>query len=209
MANLTTYLRRSPGARQPFAVIPMAPHVDQRDPINGKDKAFFGQQWINETNASVWCLINETTNSWVNLTATSGGAGAFTTLTSSGQTTINTSGAATNTIGNANAASLTTITGGNASMVAAQGGLVFSGPSISVAGPGDTTFNSGCNVIIAGASNYLQINTVKYLVGAGAPGAPLADAIGNLYINTAATTDSDRIYIATAVGTWTNLVAAA
>jgi hypothetical protein len=50
---------------------------------------------------------------------------------------------------------------------------------------------------------------VYIYTGAGAPGNGLAVNVGDLYINTTAASAVTRMYIATAVGTWTNITAAA
>jgi len=60
------------------------------------------------------------------------------------------------------------------------------------------------------ASNPFQIaGPVFVYTGAGAPAGGSAVHVGDLYINTTAATAATRMYIATAVGTWTNITCAA
>jgi hypothetical protein len=71
---------------------------------------------------------------------------------------------------------------------------------------------------VGGAATFSSVTTTSTLnlpgpvfirSGAGVPAGALALHIGDLYINTTAATAATRIYIATAVGVWTNLTAAA
>lgn len=68
--------------------------------------------------------------------------------------------------------------------------------------------------IVASAGNLLGVQLhlagpIQIKTGAGAPAGGLAIEVGDVYINTTASTISTRIYIATAPGTWTNIVCAA
>lgn len=53
------------------------------------------------------------------------------------------------------------------------------------------------------------VGPVQLLTGAGAPASGLAVNVGDLYVNTTATTSTTRLYVATAAGTWTYFTAAA
>ena len=80
---------------------------------------------------------------------------------------------------------------------------------------GGTSFTGQVDI----STGNLQFNTaatgidlpgpVTIRSGAGAPAGGLAVNIGDVYINTTAATAATRIYVATAVGVWTNLTAAA
>jgi len=72
-----------------------------------------------------------------------------------------------------------------------------------------TTINSGTGGIQLVAPLVRLNALVNIYVGAGAPGAPLALEAGDMYIRTNPTGPTERLYIATGVGTWTNVTCAA
>jgi len=72
-----------------------------------------------------------------------------------------------------------------------------------------TTIQGGTGGITLTAPFVALPGPVYIYTGAGAPGNPLALHIGDLYINTTAATLATRMYIATGVGAWTNIVCAA
>jgi hypothetical protein len=80
MANLTTRRNQSPALRQAFAYIPPLAYVDVRDPINGRDVATYGQQWINSASGTTFWYINEVTKTWSQGLTSTGTAGDFATL---------------------------------------------------------------------------------------------------------------------------------
>lgn len=71
------------------------------------------------------------------------------------------------------------------------------------AGSGGIALNAPFVELTAGA------NPVYIYTGAGAPSGGLALHVGDMYINTTAASATTRLYIATAVGTWTNVTCAA
>jgi len=68
---------------------------------------------------------------------------------------------------------------------------------------------TGSVTIAAAGSGVILPGPVQVISGAGAPATGLALHIGDLYINTTAASATTRLYIATAVGTWTNVTCAA
>lgn len=92
------------------------------------------------------------------------------------------------------------------------------GSSLLLQTPDDTfvSADKGLEVptgIQVGATNATQslslAGNIAVLTGAGAPDAAAAVSIGDIYINTTAASAVTRLYIATAVGTWTNITCAA
>lgn len=79
----------------------------------------------------------------------------------------------------------------------------------SLANASSTVLQAGTAGITLTAPFVALPGPVYMYTGAGAPGAPLALHIGDTYIRTDAGGAAERMYIATGVGTWTNLVAAA
>lgn len=74
---------------------------------------------------------------------------------------------------------------------------------------GNLTASNG-NVVISTAATFLQLpGPVKFMSGAGVPGNGLAAEAGDMYINTTPTGATDRLFIATAASTWTNVTCAA
>lgn len=74
---------------------------------------------------------------------------------------------------------------------------------------GDVTLGNGdLNINTPGQGINLP-GPVQIITGAGAPAGALALAVGDIYINTAGSGVADRMYVATAVGAWTNFVTAA
>ena len=76
----------------------------------------------------------------------------------------------------------------------------------------DIVCTSGSIVAAAGDVNCVALNLggpIQVITGAGTPAGGLALHVGDLYINRTAATITTRLFIATAVGTWTNVVCAA
>lgn len=208
-----------------------SPVVAKRAPTANDTGYAIGQEWVYSATNQVYFLSAVVAGSatWVNV---SGGSGSFTSLTVTGPTTltgatnINTSGAAVtnigvggtgavhigNVTGNTNiAAGNFTVTSGNVSVPA---GSLSSGLSITAGNAltvtyGDATITNG-NLILSAAATYISLPGPVFIYsGAGAPSNGLALHIGDMYINTTAASAVTRLYIATAVGTWTNVTCAA
>ncbi len=79
----------------------------------------------------------------------------------------------------------------------------------STTGAAATTIQGGSDGIFLNASFVELPGPVYLLTGAGVPSGTLALHIGDLYINTTAASATTRMYIATAIGTWTNFTCAA
>jgi hypothetical protein len=74
---------------------------------------------------------------------------------------------------------------------------------------GALTMTNG-NIVVSNAGTYLALpGDARLLSGTGAPAGGLANAIGSMYINLTAASAVTRLYIATAVGAWTNVTCAA
>lgn len=136
-----------------------------------------------------------------------GGTGAQTVNLATGGTgakTVNiATGAAANvtTIGTTTAASSVTINTPTGTPVVAANGLT--------ATVGDITATNG-NVVLSTAATYVQLpGPIKIMSGAGVPSNGLAAAAGDLYIRTDPTGATERIYVATGAGAWTNVTCAA
>ena len=111
-------------------------------------------------------------------------------------------GAAANvtTIGTTTAASTVTLNTPTGTQVIAANGLV--------ATVGNITATNG-NVVLSTAATYVQLpGPIKIMSGAGAPGAGLAAEAGDLYIRTDPGSATERIYVATGAGAWTNVTCA-
>jgi hypothetical protein len=80
------------------------------------------------------------------------------------------------------------------------GGILLTG-AVGVTN-GDVTLNSA-------GSAFTLPGPVNIISGAGAPANGLALHVGDFYINTTAASAATRVYVATGVGAWTNLTAAA
>lgn len=182
------------GLTQALQQVFPTPIVAKRAPTTN-DKAPIGQLWVQPVNTSgsavnsAWILTSIISNS-ANWESVSGGAGSFTTVTSSGNIT-STAGNISATIGSVSA-----------------GSTIAAGTGLSTAA-GNITASDG-NVVISTAGTFLQLpGPVNINSGAGAPAGALALHIGDMYINTTAASATTRIYVATAVGTWTNVTCAA
>lgn len=91
------------------------------------------------------------------------------------------------------------------------------GTALSVSGA-TTAISATAGDITIGAGD-LNINTpgqginlpgpIQIITGAGVPANPLALQAGDMYINTTPTGATDRIFVATGVGAWTNVTCAA
>jgi len=87
-------------------------------------------------------------------------------------------------------------------------GLTVSGGGATITA-GDATLSNG-NLVLSTAATYISLPGPVFISsGAGAPAGALALHIGDTYIRTDATGATERMYIATAVGAWTNVTCAA
>ena len=202
----------------PLPYLAPAPIPSKRAP-NVSDKAQIGQLWINTVTNNAYLLVGIANNqaNWALLEA-GGGAGAFASITATtgpniltGTTSINTTGAAATTIGTGgtgavnigNATGNTSVTGSLSTTT-----TITAGTGLTVTA-GNVTLTNG-NLVLSAAATQLRLpGPVYVMTGAGAPAAGLALHIGDLYINTAAASATTRLYIATAVGAWTNVTTAA
>lgn len=188
------------------------------NPINGL--------WV-LTNPGVWTPL-ETSGGIGNFTSltVSPGLTTLSALTQTGTANINTSGSGVTSIGVGgtgavnigNATGNTTISAGNLSVtsgnISAPAGSISSGLGITAGNgltvtSGNATLTNG-NLVLSTAATYISLPGPVFIYsGAGAPAGGLALHIGDLYINTSAASATTRMYIATAVGTWTNFTTAA
>ncbi len=131
----------------------------------------------------------------------SGGGAAVT-----GTTTINTAGAAATSIGTGATGAVNI---GNATgNIAITGTTTIATGDLNVTG-GDVTISNGSLGITAAGEILSLPGPVFIYTGAGAPANPAALHVGDLYIRTDAGGATERMYIATGVGTWTNITCAA
>ena len=127
-----------------------------------------------------------------------GAIGATTTVTG-GTGLVATTGGVTATAGNIVA------TAGNISTTA---GSITSATTLT-ATLGNITATNG-NLILTAAASYVSLPGLVFIrSGAGAPANGLALHIGDMYIRTDAGGATERIYVATGVGAWTNVTCAA
>lgn len=184
---------------QPLSGIFPAPIVANRAPLS-TDKAQVGSVWIYKALNQAWILTSVVNNSasWVSV---SGAAGTFSTLAVSGNSTLGSSTGSAVVLGNAGAGTTVAFSTPVGTPVTSANGYT--------ATAGNITAANG-NVVISTAATYLQLpGPVKIMSGAGVPAGALATAIGDMYINTTAASATTRLYIATAVGTFTNVTCAA
>jgi hypothetical protein len=176
--------------------------------------------FIGSNQAYVLTSVINKVATWVQIAA--GGTGTFSSLTVTpgpisltGTTSINTSGAAVTTIGTGgtgavnigNATGNTAVTGSLATTTSISAGTFVNAATTVTAVAGNITAING-NVVINTAGKFLQLPGANVYAGAGAPAGGLATEIGDMYINTTAASATTRLYIATAVGTWTNVTCA-
>lgn len=83
MANLATRRNQSPALTQAFAYLKPLTYNDVRDPINGKDVATLGQDWVNKSTSEIFFYVNEVTKTWSMGLSPSGIAGSFASITAS------------------------------------------------------------------------------------------------------------------------------
>lgn len=152
-------------------------------------------------------------------TINTGGTGALLLGNATGNTTVTGSLTATSLV------STTTVTAGtgmtsttgnitaSAGNLAATLGSVSAGTSVTagtsmVANLGNITAVNG-NFVLSTAATFFQLpGPVIFRSGAGAPANGLALNIGDTYIRTDAGGATERMYIATGVGAWTNVTCA-
>lgn len=198
--------------QSPLTKIFPPPIVSSRSPLTS-DKYFIGQIWINSSTNAVYVETSIVNNlaTWKQVT-TSGGAGTFASLTVTpgpvsltGTTNINTTGAAVTTLGTGGTGAVNI---GNATGNTAVTGTFTTSAGITVT-TGGVTVSAG-NVVLSNPGNFVSLpGPVDILSGAGAPAGALALHIGDMYINTTAASATTRLYIATAIGTFTNITCAA
>jgi len=183
-----------------------------------------GQIWVYRGN-SIYILENVAAGiaTWINV---SGGSGTFSSLTVTpgpstltGAFTVNSAGnpvniatdsvASTTTIGNATGASSVVINGGTGAMSFGANAIAHTTTVGSTTGAASTVIQGGTAGITLTAPFVALPGPVYIYSGAGVPAGALALHIGDLYINTTAASATTRMYIATAVGTFTNITCAA
>lgn len=174
-----------------------------------------GRQTLNMMNGGTAGLVNIGTGVADNIinigVSTGGGTGTTTMRSGSGGVIIYPEDTGPVTVG------LNTSTGTFSFGISDAGQIVNVGT-----GAGANTVNigttaAGASTIIAGGNAGIFMNapfvrlpnSIHVYTGAGAPGAGLALQAGDFYINSTPTMATDRVFVATGVGTWTNLVAAA
>lgn len=228
------YLNVSYGLSQALLNVFPSPIVAQRAP-GANDKAQIGTLWIDQPANSAYVLTSIANNA-SNWEAISGGAGNFTAInvttgpnTIVGTTRLNVTGGDNTLIGSATNASGNTQILGNIVDLDAFGDISLGGlfaTSIDIGGGstapinigndngitlfGNTTIEGGNLSLTTSPTAYIALpGPVKLMSGAGAPAGGLATEIGDMYINTTAASATTRLYVATAVGTWTNVTCAA
>jgi hypothetical protein len=72
---------------------------------------------------------------------------------------------------------------------------------------GQLAVTTGSISLLTAGTSFALPGPVNIRSGSGAPAGGIAFNVGDLYINTSASTASTRLYIATAVGTWTTFTA--
>jgi len=98
-----------------------------------------------------------------------------------------------------------TATTGN---IVATAGAVNAGTSMT-ATLGNITATNGDVVLSTATKGITLPGPVRIISGAGTPANPLAVHAGDFYLNTSPTGATDRIFVATAAGAWTNVTCAA
>ena len=199
------------GFSQALTSVFPAPILSQRDPTTS-DKKKIGQIWINvsTSNAFIETSIINNSATWQEF----GGGGDFTSLTVNGlslltgTTEINTTGGATTTIGTGGTGAVDI--GNTTGNTAVTGSMTVSGNITSTTGEIEAMAGN----IVASTGNLVGLQLqlaggITVQTGAGVPSSALALAIGDMYINTTAASPTTRLYIATAVGTFTNVTCAA
>ena len=226
------------GLTQALINVAAEPIVSTRNP-SANDKAQFGQLWVNKSTGICFVLTRIVANSYTWYAAAqaaasytaAGALSAGTTLTVTGASILTggatigtgltvTAGGATITGASAITGSLLASTSIGAGTSLASGTTITAGSSISAtttitAGTGLTVTAGNCtltngNLVLSTAATYVSLPGPVFIrSGAGDPANGLALHIGDLYIKTNAATAATRIFVATAVGTWTNVTCAA
>lgn len=187
-----------------------APVVSTRNPTTG-DKAPLGQMWVNRSANTVYFLSNIASNSatWSQAASSVGDTTVGGTLTAGTGVVVTTGGATitdgglTVTAGGATVTGNSTITGSLAAST-----TITAGTGLTVTA-GNGTLTNGELVISTATKGITLPGSVRIMTGAGAPANALATAIGCIYIRTDAGAADERVYIATAVNTWTTITCAA
>lgn len=203
------------GFSQPFVNVVQSITSVRNPTVN--DVAVVGTQWINRVGNSAFTLTS-VVNSQATWTSGVNAAAAFavgTALTVGTTAVIGT----TATIGTGLTVSAggATITGNSAvtgSFTASTSITATAGDIIATAGDieataGDIVATAGDISLEGAAASYYLPDGMRITSGAGVPANGLALVIGDIYIRTNPAGAASRIYIATAVGTWTNVTCAA
>ena len=113
------------------------------------------------------------------------------------------------TVGNASGATSVVVNAGTGAASFGANATDHSTNVGSATGVAATTIQGGTAGITMSAPFVALPGPVYIYTGAGAPGNGAALHVGDMYINTTAASAVTRLYIATAVGTWTNVTCAA
>jgi len=154
----------------------------------------------------------------VNIGNTTGNTNVFGTLTTSntldvtaggasitGTTNINITGSAPTTIGTGGTGSV--FIGNSTGNTDITGDLETTGTITSSAG--DIIATLGSVIVVNTAGAFTLPGPASISSGAGVPANGLALHVGDIYINTTASTATTRLYIATATGSWASFTASA
>lgn len=181
---------------QPEAILASAPIIAKRVPTVNDINYPLGTLWVNTITSNSYILGRVASNqaTWAQISAA---AGAVNTVTG------NTGGALVPAAGNVNI-----VGDGTTISVAGAGSTLTVGLVASPVITGSLTVNGSITLPTA-ATKIVLPGPVDIKSGAGAPATGLALHVGDMYINTTAATAATRIYVATAVGAWTNVTCAA
>ncbi len=205
------------GVQQPLIRVFPEPILRRKNPT-ASDNAERGQLWVNEaTHICFWHAGKVgKTNYWATQASTAGALNVGGTVTA-GTGFVATTGNVTVSTGSINvtAGDIVAVAGdieatnGN---ITAGGNMVAAGyveSATTIDATDDITTTAG-SVVVSGAGEGVELpGGIKILTGSGAPANGLATAIGCLYIRDDAASAATRVYVATAIGAWTNISCAA
>ena len=203
--SVQQYQNVSYGLTQPLNVEAALPIVSTRNP-GVADKAQIGTIWINQLTNNAW-ILTSITNNQVNWELSGGGGviGDFTSVdVNPGNLTID-AGDLSITEGNANIGGSLTV----------ESDITMTAGSLSIT-EGDVTIEAGNLEVtegnIAAVAGEVQVGTyISFLspvgptirFGAGDPNGVVAATQGSLYLNTAGSTTSNRLWVnTTGVTAW-------
>ena len=185
------------GRTSPLILLPDQTVRANRNPTD-QDKKEIGTFWVNQTDNSVYIITNiRGISTWIALT---GGEGIFTNLEVTGDLTVD-GDTELNNLDVSAQATIDTLT--------VTGDTVLENTEVATLDATNAIF-SGIPVGATNATESIELaGGLAVLTGDGVPDNAAAVNIGDLYINTTAASDVTRLYIATAVGAWTNITCAA